>query len=249
MKRIIPLAAVALLLVMLLTACEKPHENVPFQTESSTPAEPSKLAIDGIEWLVEPSFEYDYIYYCEGCGWSSDKGIIDENTGQPLYEHPGHGGWSEEFYYDEEENIVGYSTYAPGVSTYTTYSTEEFPTQFPKYANTLNLFAGYDSTKVEIKVSEIAEDFTEHNIDETLSGKCAVALGEKFFTAFEFEDGERFARRKFNNIIAVKKDGKWGVIDKDGKTAAPFVFEDAISIDDTTAFAKYEGKWGIIKVK
>ena len=255
MKRIMSLIAVALLLVVLLTACSKPANDESSesskvsvsQAESSDFAERSELTYADVEWVVEPMLEYEWIYYCGGCGFSTEMGIIDEKTGLVLNEHPGHGGWSEDFYYDKEKVIVGYTTIQPGDETYDTYTIEKFAAQFPRYADKLILFAEYDSTKVKTEENEVLP--VEYNFDEAVTGKYAMALGEKLITAFEFEGGERTARRKLNNIIAVKKDGKWGIIDKDGNTVAPFVFEDAISIDDTTAFAKYDGKWGIIKVK
>ena len=58
-----------------------------------------------------------------------------------------------------------------------------------------------------------------------------------------------FVYRRANNIIAMRLDDKWGVIDKDGNTAVPFCFEDVLVIDEETVFAKYEGKYGILDVK
>ena len=258
MKRIMSLIAVALLLVVLLTACSEPKEDEPSesqevsvsQAESSDSAELSELTYADVEWTVEPTFEYEWIYYCGGCGFSNEVGLLDEKTGQLGRElDHGHGAWQGYFYYDEKKSIVGYSYSAAGASGYNAYPIEEFATRFADHADDLILLTGYDSIKVKTSDDEENEGFVHHNLEETLTGKHAIALGGNILTTFEFEDGEELSQRKFNNIIAVKKNGKWGIIGKDGKVAAPFVFEDAISIDDTTAFAKYDGKWGIIKVK
>jgi len=50
-----------------------------------------------------------------------------------------------------------------------------------------------------------------------------------------------------NRIVAVY-DGKHGVIDETGNTVIPFLFDHIFDINGTTAFAKYNGKYGIIDV-
>ena len=240
MKRIMSLIAVALLLAILLTACSKPADDVSSVSQA-------ELTIDGVEWIVEPTLEYEYLYYNPfGDCFTDGEWILDEYTGKPVEKAGGGGGvTTRHFYYDKEKGIVGCVEYDHGNEHYETCLTEEFAAHFSYYNYSLNLFTEYDSTKVIVEDEEIGR----YNFDNASIGKDAVALGANILTEFEFEGGENGPLRKSNNIISVKKDGKWGVVDIHGKVVAPFVFEEALSINNWSAFAKYNGKWGIIKVK
>lgn len=52
----------------------------------------------------------------------------------------------------------------------------------------------------------------------------------------------------FNGYLTVCKDGKWGLIDVNGKEVLKCQFEDITSVYDGKAWAKQNGKWGIIKL-
>ena len=52
-----------------------------------------------------------------------------------------------------------------------------------------------------------------------------------------------------DNLFAVRMDGSWGAVDKNGVPILPFVFEHFIRIDGYTAFAKYNGAYGIIDLR
>jgi hypothetical protein len=43
-------------------------------------------------------------------------------------------------------------------------------------------------------------------------------------------------------------DDKWGIMNNKGEIVVPFAFEHALSIDDSTAFVKYESRYGIISI-
>ena len=52
----------------------------------------------------------------------------------------------------------------------------------------------------------------------------------------------------FNGYLTVCKDGKWGLIDINGKEVVKCRFEDITSVYDGKAWAKENGKWGVIKL-
>ncbi len=80
-----------------------------------------------------------------------------------------------------------------------------------------------------------------------------VADGECYFinSANErilgpFEDGESY----FYGFAAVKKNGKWGFIDKNGFDATAFVYDEAYSVDDEGgAWVRAGKKWEYVKVR
>lgn len=52
----------------------------------------------------------------------------------------------------------------------------------------------------------------------------------------------------FNGYLPVCKGGKWGLIDVNGKEVVKCRFEDITSVYDGKAWAKENGKWGVIKL-
>lgn len=59
--------------------------------------------------------------------------------------------------------------------------------------------------------------------------------------------GDKFA---FNdNLAAVKNNGKWGYIDRNGKVAIPFEFDGATLYNNGRAFVKKDGLWGVVDGK
>ena len=124
------------------------------------------------------------------------------------------------------------------------YSKKEFEKTCEFYMDTLNVFTAFSSTIAE--EYEYSDEKSDLN-KEAWAGKCAVAYGTKLVTEFVYDSSES-SWRKYNSIIAVKLGDKWGVVDKDGKVVIPFVLEEAISIDDMSAFGKYNGKYGIMRV-
>jgi hypothetical protein len=52
-----------------------------------------------------------------------------------------------------------------------------------------------------------------------------------------------------NGYAAVKKGTKSGIIDESGKNVIPFDYKETRSVHNNLAFAKLDGKWGILKIK
>ena len=46
----------------------------------------------------------------------------------------------------------------------------------------------------------------------------------------------------------MRQDDYWGIFNKNGNSVIPFMLDQAISIDDGSAFAKLDGKYGILQV-
>ena len=56
----------------------------------------------------------------------------------------------------------------------------------------------------------------------------------------QYEDACNF----YKGTAAVKKDGKWGYIDQEGRELTDFVYEEARTVIDGKAWVKMDGKWG-----
>ena len=108
---------------------------------------------------------------------------------------------------------------------------------------------------------------TLYDLSEALTGKTALAIGLDFVTGFEFDGGEWHpfsydyildpqtqmvigvdSHKRSDNRIAVQQGDFWGIVDRAGNKIAPFVFEHAITIGNGTAFAKYDGRYGILNI-
>ena len=61
-------------------------------------------------------------------------------------------------------------------------------------------------------------------------------------------DNENQELYYFNGYLPVCKGGKWGLIDVNGKEVLKCRFEDITSVYDGKAWAKENGKWGVIKL-
>ena len=61
-------------------------------------------------------------------------------------------------------------------------------------------------------------------------------------------DNENQELYYFNGYLPVCKGGKWGLIDVNGKEVVKCRFEDITSVYDGKAWAKENGKWGVIKL-
>ena len=183
--------------------------------------------IQGVTWLVPPTFEYEEVLYCPFHGFLALGGYwIDEKTGEETGESCGHGvGWTA-FLYDAHKNLFGADSSNEQDSSFEFYSKEEFEAEYYVYMDNVNPFYGFD--------------------DDAYNDKIAIAYGCDFITDFIYDKAEHW--RRLNDIIAVAIEDKWGILDKEGNIAVPFVFDHAISIDNTTAFAKYEGLYGIISL-
>ena len=90
------------------------------------------------------------------------------------------------------------------------------------------------------------ENNTDYDFsDAQIGDKYAVAYNGTFVTDFIYDERDE---NTASDKIAVKLGDKWGVLDKDGNTLKPFEFDHITLIDDDAAFAKYNGKYGILNI-
>ena len=206
-------------------------------------------------WKVEPTLEYKKVQYCfcgffgtevpDGKGIDPRTGLIDNS------EHYGHGGGMTNYLYDEGKNLFGYYSCDEGGEYFEMLSGNDFLSNVWR-AQSLKAFQKIDSDKVtKYKNEWDGESFDLSNAN--VSEKYAVAYGTAFVSDFIYDYGDgntgwNFSNDNAANIIALVLDGKWGIIDKDGNVVIPFCFEDIVLINEKTAFAKINGKYGILNV-
>ncbi|MCL1792253.1 MAG: WG repeat-containing protein [Oscillospiraceae bacterium] len=214
----------------------------------------------GISWTVEPAFSYEYVYYCPACDLFGPDGhgqtgddAIDPKTGKLKPDKEiakggwgGHGIWTSHWLYDEANNLYGYLFESEGGDEYAMHTKSELLELHPWMADVLLAFRKIDSGKLkgeETDWGEIAYDLA----NAYQGDKYAFAYGLDFVTDFIY-GYDIYGENDPADKVSVQLGGKWGVIDRNGETLLPFVFEHILFIDENTVFAKYEGKYGIITV-
>ena len=214
---------------------------------------------NNIVWAVEPEFEYESISYCQYCdvlntgrGINISKSNIISKLNEFSYGESdvhlgyGHGGGGSELFFDENNNmfVVFYSGESGHSLNF--YSYDDF-TRESNFTNRLNAFRKINSEMIEIN-NEWGEEY--YNLNNAYYGQYAVAYGSEFLTEFIYDYDNRFYISKHGeNTIVVQLFDKYGIIDKDGYVAVPFVFDDIGFINNDNAFAKYNGKYGVLDVK
>ena len=224
----------------------------------------------GFDWKAEPTLEYENIYFCWDCGFSADGKMIDENTGEITGNYMGHGGSSYTLLYDEALRLFGAFSTFEGEHDLQLLAKDEFLSALwlpfdSELIDTLNLIYGIDSTKIITTHEDEWGPFFD--LSKAYTGNAALAVGLDFVTGFEFDGGEWHplsiyyildpitqyvtevgSHKRSYNVVAVQQDDKWGIVDRHGNTVIPFVFEHAITIDNDTAFAKYNERYGILRI-
>jgi len=216
----------------------------------------SENEINNISWIVAPELEYDSIYRCHYCdlfGFEHDGDILDPKTGLVTKDKNiigngwgGHGiGHSELLYDKAKELYVMYSTDV-GDEYLTICPANEFAETLPFSYYTESMIALRKIDSAKIKEIESEWGFIEYDLSKAYIGeKYALAFGSTFITDFIYEG----LASNIEEAFAVKLNGKWGIVGKFGNTISPFVFDDILFIDKATAFAKYNGKYGIIEIE
>ena len=209
-----------------------------------------------IVWTVEPTLKYDCIYYCPICGVFGPKDhegdILDPKTGKVTRDKKiikdgwnGHGIGNVDWFYDEAKKRYGAYFTGDIEEDFEMYTRAKFLEEYPRAAEYLLAFRKVDSSKVKKEVTEwgTSYDFTNAYIGD----KYAFAYGLEFVTDFVY-DYDTYRENDPGHQAAAQLGDKWGVIGRYGEVVLPFVFEHILFIDDSTVFAKYEGKYGIITV-
>ena len=256
-----------LLFVAILIALSSCGKNQEPETIPSSPID-TKLdeeaygSIDenGFVWRVAPTLAYEGVYYCSEAGefdtenHSGNK--LDPATGQIVSVcQTGHGGYDRNLLYDEKLNQFGFHGNDEGDEYFEMWPWHEFIHENPHYSSRLNVFQKVDSTKV-IESRQLLEGSWRTTFDlrdAVSSEKCAVVFGITFLSDFVFELDRSYdvdsVYGHVSSYVAMKYDDMWGILDTNGSISVPFVFDAILLIDEETAFAKYNGKYGILDIE
>ena len=206
---------------------------------------------NGLVWVLEPV--YDEVRYWAGGfytgGFNYDNLILRTENFVDVFGGVGFHEWL----YDKEKELYGYY----GIDyegMYEMFALDKFIEEFTftgEYGwsidTKLNAFRKIDSEKVKIETDE--SGWITFNLDDAYIGKYALAYGTKFITDFIYDYSPYwYEKNDRKNAISVQYNNKWGIIDKNGNALTPFIFDELVFIDDDTAFAKYENKYGILDV-
>jgi len=203
--------------------------------------------ISGFNWVVEPTLGYRRISRCD-CGiFSTDNSDpINERTGEIIYlEAHGHGAWGSKLVYDTSINLFGVFHFDMMYESLHFFSsTSEILANFPTLSNSIKLV--YEINSADIGVTE----WGTYDLSGAYTGRVAIAFGANLVTDFIFDGGEqRSLYMPDNNIVAVQQGDRWGIVDRNGNMITPFVFGHAVTIDNYTAFAMYNGRYGILDLR
>jgi hypothetical protein len=193
-------------------------------------------------WIVEPTLEYDWLYYCGGhdvFNTGSGEGI-DEKTGLPTAEYCGtHSGGKYMWLYDAELDLFASFHQLSGGAEWTEWiPMNEFEIYFPNEVDTIKAVCFVDST------NPLEGGGMVYHHEGAFFG-TAVAVGNNFITDSVYTDAGN-GRAAYNAITAVNGDNMHGIINRNGDIIVPFEFDELLLISETTAFANSNGKWGII---
>ena len=205
---------------------------------------------NGIVWLVEPTLDYDDVYYCTRCGYTANTFIyiLDESTGQIAEEHEGHGGpYSQNWLYDSENGMFGLYRFGWDEEI-TIHSVSDFPIHFSSYSDTLNYVRQVNFNDI-IMVEDDWENFYKLG-DKYENSKYAISYGSTLLTEFIYDRSDNMSvSLEYKYAIPVSINGKWGFIDKRGNLIIPLIFDHVATSDGDTAFVKINNKYGIIDVQ
>ena len=225
-----------------------------------------------LTWRVQPTLEYVSVRLCscglffEGSDWDS----IDPVTGlhSEIAAH-GHGGPGAEWVYDPARGLFGHPSYGEGYhSNIGMFPLAGFESSVRGLSLSLShtdwLLSSTDGLLVvqsvdsSLRTTEDAREGVENwwNLTEgAFSGRFALMYDRELVTDFIFDGGQPWwhsftddgggAGRKLN-AIPVSRNGQWGMVDRSGNTVLPFIFENLVRIDENTAFARLDGRYGIL---
>ena len=218
-------------------------------------------ANSNVVWIVEPTLDVEGIRFAGTDGAfvargfpSSLERIVDPNTGRLSGEERFFtiGDSSANFVFDRERNLFGTHWDSSPIEL---YPMSEFSRHFPDSTNIVNVFytidpsQGYTGGYAGLRWSSV--------------GKGAVAFGNSFVTEFIYDvdcggvgsqriyGGTSFIRggNSINPLVAaVSLEGRWGIVDHNGITVVPHEFEHILIIDNASAFAKFNGRYGILQI-
>jgi len=216
-------------------------------------------------WLIQPTLTHDHIINCS-CGqfvindWMHS---LDPTTGQVSGYHGGHGGHGPNLVFDRERQLFGHPGYGTGYfDMFGMHPLDEVRENLNQWVNPLDrsiFVESVDSSRREYYESQILNELNEvvtytfwWLTPAAFLGHFALMSNGQFITDFIF-DGVSIQYANWQEVhdsgmVAVSQNGEWGLVDRNGSILMPFMFQNLVIIDQNTAFARYEGRYGIINI-
>ena len=206
-----------------------------------------EAGLKGYIWKVPPTFDYEKVLYCEYCDlFTIDYyDTLDTRTGEIIVDspHSGHGAGFANLMYDADKDVFMTLRVGDGYADIVFESADLFRADL-SYRDRLLAVEKADWAIIEKYKDSAEQDL--HLILEACSGQFALMYNSEFISDFIYQYDPWCFGVSVNDAVALALDGKMGVVDAGGKTIVPFIFDDIVLIDDVSAFAKLNGKYGII---
>lgn len=195
----------------------------------------------GVTWLVPPTLEHSRVFHCAYCDFFAlddhSGRLIDRETGQLAGDNPfGGHGLSGGAVYDPERNVFGFLDFGATVL----FPFDELLDHAPWATTAFMVVEQVDSSILE------QEDDREWLGPGAFTGRYAVMTNGRFVTDFHFDAHNPLSGGR--NMMPLSRGGNWGIVNQNGETVVPFVFERIVN-DSNIAFARYNGKYGIIDIR
>jgi len=254
---------------MLFSACQKAPDTDP--GKGSTPP----MAWGDI-WVVEPQLEYP-VYRCLDVevfvthfDGEDNQREIDPKTGALLGIHYAHDEPEEYIVFDETHQLFGKANELGefwliqdtsdidmgfvGVSAVVLDPDSDYTNAFDGYIEVPHIWRGMAMMYNQKLITPFEDvlamphgnrqnqniSYMRKNMKWAFLDKTGTLL-----TNFCFDNVDKYVA----GIVAVEKSEKWGFVTELGETVIPFIFDSAVTVDEDTAFARYEGKTGILDKK
>lgn len=204
-------------------------------------------------WRVDPTLPHDSITFCGSCGFMDEKWqLIDPATGRNTgFNRGGHGmGRPFVLVYDPVLNLLGEP------AQYIGYVGADGMFPFDEALERLSWMISGNMHAVEIVDSTHRRygetwDFGDGEpwqewwlTEDALSGNVAVMYDGVFVTDFIFTGGGEF--RFDHDVMPMRKNGGWGLVDSEGNATTQFIFDHIYVIDNNRALASENNLHGMI---
>jgi len=236
------------------TQIQEPEPAPEYEYDDSPQTPPAEAEL---RWIIPPALEHMSITNCS-CGHfrNEDWWVVDPTTGLAVGYHGGHGGPGPAYVYDRERQLMG----QPGENFGFGYGETIGMFPFNEFAAMGHLYGiraveSVDSSRrtyYELPYG-LGVDYYWHLDEDAFLGQFAVMYNQQFITEFIFDSGSQFFNTGWHldtslGVIAMRQNGMWGLIDRYGNTALPFIFENLVLINEERAFARYNGSYGILDI-
>jgi len=234
----------------------------------------SVFAGTNLVWTVPPTLEYESVRRCN-CGrfLNQDWRVIDPVSGHLTGDiDGGHGGAPPCWVYDPALGLFGSPGFDFGYhSLVGMHPMAEFEANMDwwdlQHSSGLIAVQRVDSTQ-----RHLLRDYVEMYDDpdyaqdwwalsqEAYTGQFAVMYNRRLVTDFVFSGGapwwnkfmmDDYLTVSFTDVdfIPMEMGGNWGLIGRSGNDVLPFIFENFVAIDSRVAFARVNGRYGILDVR